>query len=331
VLQIGEVCPISVQVWDHWGAMVLAARPVVGTLDEARDCASQAIVQYLEQDRREVANLEAFMVTIAKRRAIDLVRARERARLRDERYGHEAVLSAPDLAEDVATRAEALWADREARRLLQPKVYELLTLVADGVPMAEVAQRLGMTERAAQSHLLRARRVVRNALARALAALGIAVASLRRWWGPAAATAPVLAAAFVLAIGTATAPPVPAPPALTLLPGTTSLPHVEVAADQAHRDAAHRRAGSIAARTATRAPSRPRDDVHVRTPVGSVSVEDRDTGHDSDSYAEELLWCVQHVRIELHYQGCDTETADGSAEQRPGEATRDRPLVPPAG
>jgi RNA polymerase sigma factor (sigma-70 family) len=311
--------------------MVLAARPVVGTLDEARDCASQAIVQYLEQDRRDVANLEAFMVTIAKRRAIDLVRARDRARVRDERYAHEVVLSAPDVAEDVATRAEALWADREARRLLQPKVYELLTLVADGVPMAEVAQRLGMTERAAQSHLLRARRVVRNALARTLAGLGIAVASLRRWWGPAAVTAPVLAAAFVLAIGTATAPRVPAPPPLTLLPSTGTPAPVESATDSAHRVAPHRRTGSAAARTAAVVPRRPHEDVSVQTPVGSVSVEDRDTGHDSDSYAEELLWCLGHLRIELHYQGCDTEAADGSAEQRPGEPTRDRPLVPPAG
>jgi RNA polymerase sigma factor (sigma-70 family) len=308
--------------------MVLAARPVVGTLDEARDCASQAIVQYLEQDRRDVANLEAFMVTIAKRRAIDHVRARERARVRDDRYAHEVVLSAPDVAEDVATRAEARWADREARRLLQPKVYELLTLVADGVPMGEVAQRLGMTERAAQSHLLRARRTVRAALARTLAALGIAVGSVRRWWGPAAVSAPVLAAALVLAIGTATAPRLPRSPVLTLLPGTTSSPHVEVVADETHRVAAHRRTSSSAARTEAAVPTRPREDVHVQTPVGSVAVEDRDTGHHSDSYAEEVLWCLQHLRIELHYQGCDTVERSGSAQQGSREPAGDRPLVP---
>jgi RNA polymerase sigma factor (sigma-70 family) len=312
--------------------MVLAARPVVGTLDEARDCASEAIVQYLEGDRRDVANLEAFMVTIAKRRAIDRARARQRARLRDERYAHESGLSAPDVAEDIATRAEALWADREARRLLQPRVYELLQLVADGVPITEIAQRLGMTERAAQSHLLRARRVVRAALAKTLAGLGIAAAAIRRWWGPAAVTAPVLAAAFVLAIGTATAPRL-APPGLTLLPRTTTVPGADALSADATKASASRRTGggsSTAAPKRAAAPQ-PKRDLYVRIPGGgAVAIEDRDNGHRSDNVVEAWVWCLQHFRVDDEYIGCDTEetSAETSAQQGAGQPTGDRPLVP---
>ena len=320
------MCPIQTQVWDHWGAMVLAARPVVGTLDEARDCASQAIVQYFEQDRRDVANLEAFMVTIAKRRAIDHVRGRERARLRDDRYGHELTLTAPDVAEDIATRAEAVWADHEARRLLQPRVYELLTLVADGVPMVEVALRLGMSERAAQSHLLRARRLVRAALAKTLAALGLAGTAIRRWWGPAAATAPVLAAVFVLAIGTARAP-VAAPPVLTLLPRTTTVPAADPVDPSGSQPPASRRTGVETAPRGTNRPqaTAPQGDLLVMTPVGGVGIEDRDNGHHSDNVVEAWVWCLQHFTVDDEYIGCETEQ---SPEQGAGEASGDRPLVP---
>jgi RNA polymerase sigma factor (sigma-70 family) len=306
--------------------MVLAARPVVGTLDEARDCASLAIVQYLEQAPRDVENLEAFLVTIAKRRAIDHVRAQSRARLRDERFAHETALSAPDVAEDVATRAEAYWADQEARRLLQPRVYELLQLVADGVPLSEVAQRLDMTERAAQSHLLRARRVVRAALAKTLAALGLGAAAVRRWWGPAAMTAPVLAAVFILAIGTAEAPALTAkPPALTLLPRTTDVQDAEATAglSGAGTGTARRTGDSSATRGTPAKPPR-RNVVKVLTPVGGVGLDERDNGHQSDNEVEAVLWCLQHLRIELNYQGCD----DGSSQQGAGQPAGDGPLLP---
>ena len=304
--------------------MVLAARPVVGTVEEARDCAAQAVLQYLEHDPRDVANLEAFMVTIAKRRAFDHVRGRERTRVRDDRYAHECPLSAPDVAEDVAARAEARWVDQEARRLLQPHVYELLQLIADGVPMSEVATRLGMTQRAVQSHLLRARRTVRAALAESLAALGIAAAAVRRWWGPAAVTAPVLAAALVLAIGTAEAP-APEPPTLTLLPRTSALPALDAARLAGASSSASRRTGSGSVTHHGRNGSASRTELAVTTPVGSVSLEKRDNGHHSDNVVDEWLWCLQHFRHEVGgYIGCDTE----SAQQGTGQPAGDGPLLP---
>jgi RNA polymerase sigma factor (sigma-70 family) len=309
--------------------MVLAARPVVGGLDEAHECAAQAIVQYFEHAPAEVANLEAFLVTIAKRRAIDHVRAQARARLRDERYAHETALSAPDVAEDVAARAEARWADQEARRLLHPRVYHLVQLVADGMPLAEVARQLDMTERAAQSHLLRARRVVRAALARTLAALGLGVAAVRRWWGPAAVTAPVLAAVFVLAIGTAEAPALTdRQPSLSLLPRTTEVVGAAATSSSspgAHATGSSRRTGSSLSTTTRPQPKR---DLFVKTPVGGVAVEQHDDGHHSDSVVEQWEWCLHHFRFEPpKYVGCD----DGSAKQGSRQPAGDGPLLPGPG
>lgn len=319
--------PIQSQVWDHWAAMVLAARPVVGTLDEARDCASQAIVQYLEQDPGDVANLEAFMVTIAKRRAIDVARARARARVRDERFAHEVSLTAPDVAEDIAARAEAFWADEQARRLLQPRVYQLLQLVADGVPLAEVAKRLDMTERAAQSHLLRARRLVRSALTQTIAALGLAWAAVRRLSGPAAVTAPALAAALVLAIGTSVSPPATEAPALAIQPRVTFVPDADAHATSTAAGASTasiRRTGSAAGSTTTTSRPQAETALKVKTPVGGVAVEERDDGHRSNGTVERVLHCLQNFRVELNYQGCD----DGSSQQDPGQPSGDRPLLP---
>lgn len=321
--------PIQSQVWDHWGAMVLAARPVVGSLEEARDCASEAVLQYLERRPQDVVHLEAFMVTIAKRRAIDHVRARERARIRDSRAAGTESLTTPDVAEDVATRAEALWADSEARRLLQPHVYRLLQLVADGVPLSEVACRLHMSERAAQSHLLRARRVVRAALARTLAALGIGCAALRRWSGSAAASTVALAAALAVVAARGASLGTSAPvPEFVLLPSTT---------------VATLNSGSVAVRTSSAshtgwrvarsvgpisgAARKPSTVLSVRTPLGGVRVEQRDDGHHSDGPVQQVEWCLEHLRVELHYQGCDSQ----SGQQGAGDLTGDRPLLPTLG
>lgn len=62
--------------------MVAAARRVLGDGDVAAECASEAIAQVLARRPTGVLIAEAYMVTIAKRRAIDHVRASSRARSR---------------------------------------------------------------------------------------------------------------------------------------------------------------------------------------------------------------------------------------------------------
>jgi len=293
------------QLWDHWNAMVLAARPVVDSIDDARDCASEALTQYLEHHPDEVRNLEAFLVTVAKRRALDLTRADVRARRRDARFANVVSNDAPDVAEEIVARAEASWVDAEARRLLAPKVYELLLMVADGVPMHEIAERMGMTERAVQSHLLRARRVVRAALAKTLAALGLAAAGVRRWTTPAAASTAVLACAF--ALGVSSVPPGPDTPELLLLPETSAVPPPVRSAPGGVTAGSARAADH---RITPRPGSRPlvREEVAaVRTPVVAARIEKRDDGQRSSNVVEQVQHCLENLRVEPGYQGCEEQ------------------------
>jgi RNA polymerase sigma factor (sigma-70 family) len=309
--------------------MVLAARPVVGSADEARDCASEAIVQYLEQRPDEVLNLEAFLVTIAKRRALDHARARTRARIRDDRYARATPLSAPDIAEDIAARAEAFWADEQARRLLSPHVYGLLRLVADGVPFPEVARRLDISERAVQSHLHRARCQVRAALAKTLAALGLAAAGLRKWADTPVTAAPALAAAFVIAVQILGGGPLPAEPDLTLLPSTTIVD--ETASMSAHPAGTGTVIGGTTRGTAVstrRHVAAPRHSLaDVQTPVVGLEVQKRDDGKHASGWVERVQDCLTNLRIELHYQGCEPQSADQGA----GEPAGDGPAFPTVG
>jgi RNA polymerase sigma factor (sigma-70 family) len=301
--------------------MVLAARPVVGSTDEARDCASEAIVQYLQRRPEDIDNLEAFMVTIAKRRAIDHARARTRARLRDDRFANEHVLTAPDVAEDIAARAEAFWADEQARRLLSPHVYELLRLVADGVPFPEVARRLDMSERAVQSHLHRARRLVRAALAKTLAALGLSTASLRKWAGTPATAAPALAAAFVVAVQVLGGSLAPAAPALELMPSTTVVDDTGTTTASGATRSTSSRLGSGQPATSLRhrdAAGAARI-VSVQTHVVGADVEKHDDGYQSSGPVDQLQHCLENLRIELRYQGCEQPSADQGAGQPAGD------------
>ena len=153
--------------WDHWDAMVRAARSVLGERDAAGDCAAEAMTQFLEKSPNDVLNLEAFLVTVSKRRAVDRIRQAKRERSRQMRVALATAADVADVAEAVVHRRHAEWVDAHARRLLRPEVYQLLTLVADGTPVAEAAAMVDMTTRAAESHLSRARSMLRGVIARA--------------------------------------------------------------------------------------------------------------------------------------------------------------------
>jgi len=296
---------MSAQPWDHWSAMVSAAAPVVGR-DDAPDCAAEALAQYLEHHPDDVRNLEALLVSITKRRAVDQVRAAIRARRRDSRLAAQVSLAAPDVAEEIARRAEARWVDAEARRLLSAQDYELLLLVADGLPMQAVAARLGLSQRKAFYQLAEARRVVREALGEALAkgltVLGLVAGAVRKWLTPAAATSAVLAAAVVLSI--AATPAGPTSPELRVGPETFPL-HEKADPEPAPtlKRVAEARPEPTRA-SATRRTAPPEKVAGVQTSLVGARLERRDDGRTSSGPVEQLTNCIENLRVEPHYLGC---------------------------
>ena len=161
------------QLAGHWNAMVRSARNVLGSHEEAEECAGQAILQVCEQDIAEVVNLEAYMVTVAKRRAIDRLRHLDRARRRDQRLAAQSRLAEPDVAEDVARRSEAAWMAQEARRVLDGRSLDVLTRYAEGESIATIAASHELTAGATRTVLFRARRLLREIYARGLTVLGL--------------------------------------------------------------------------------------------------------------------------------------------------------------
>lgn len=312
------------QVWEHWEAMVCAARGILGAQDGARDCAAEAMAQYLERHPEDVANLEAFMVTIAKRRAVDLIRRDERSRRREVKVGAQFALDVRDVAEDVVARAEAKWVDQTARKLLKPQVYRLVRMIADGVPLEQAAETLGMTDRAAQSHLLRARRTIREALAKTLAALGLLGAGVRRMLAPANTTATMVAAFLtMLVVVPHVSPPEDATPTLQLLPNTSPQQQAsfQTPFSLVARDPAGARAKPVSAQLAKQSRGSRREVVRVQTPVVGIGMEQHDDGQSNGGLPARLVACLQNLRIEPNYQGCE-KREDSRAEPLPG------PLLP---
>lgn len=313
---------LTTHLWDHWDAMVRAAKGVLGCRDAAGDCASEALVQALEMNPSDVANLEAFLVTIAKRRALDTIRRQVRSRRREQLVGTQFVLDVVDVAEDVTARAEARWVDEQARALLRPQVYALVRLVADGMEIDAAAAQLGMTRDAAASHLKRARAVIRAAFAKTLVGIAATHAGLRRLLRPSAAAGTATALGFAALLAIVVAPPKPSrvAPELELAPVTD-------AARESHaapRTPAPPPLGLASKRPRTTTPAGARRSTtlaQLQTPVGGVRLEERDDGQDNGDLVSRLLACSRHIRIEDEYIGCED----------PGTSPATPDASPPAG
>lgn len=298
----------QVDLLDHWPAMVRVARSVLGSRDDAEECASAALAQVLTRRPHDVGNYEAFMVTVAKRRAIDMRRAQGRSRQREARLAASTSLTVVDVAEDITNKAEARWADATARRLLSPKVYGLLQMVADDVPVPEIAQRLQLTTRAVESHLLRARRMMRAALAKTLAGLAVLGLGLRRLLPSASPAMAATAAALLLAVPfvEATRPREVGPTVMG--PGYERAVDLSPLAPHALIGAGGRGAGTGA--PGVSGASKPRTAVRpavtkIQGPANtSATVTAEDSGTHEDTAVEMVLACAQNVRVTLEYVGC---------------------------
>jgi RNA polymerase sigma factor (sigma-70 family) len=299
----------SAELQEHWTAMVRAAYGVLGSWDEAEECAGQALVQVLERAPDEVDNVRALLVIVAKRRALDRLRVLRRERALHGRLAGLAERSG-DLADDVASREEACWLAATARATLRPPVYELLRLVAEGHSLEEVSLRLGITRRAVQGHLRRARSRLKEAVAATLGLLGVVLGWRPKYLAAPAATAVAVALTFTLlpsvaGPGTPGARPQAAgpPPADRVL--ATPAPSRAAHAALVRHTSREVRVGAAAARAAG-TPARPVPVAVVHGPLGmttTVQSEQHGSGPPAGPVGT-VVECLQNFQVSARLIGC---------------------------
>lgn len=191
----------------HWHATVRACRARTQSLEEAEDCASQALLEALAKVGPPPRNPEAFLIRVALRRAVDANRRAMRDGQRAGKLARDLPPDVVDVAEGVVARALARWCVGEAAAL-PPATQAVFALWADGADAADIAEELQLSKRSVESHLYRTRRTLQSAWARSMAALTGLLWGLKRLTQ--GAPLAVTAAAMLLALPTlhgATGPP----------------------------------------------------------------------------------------------------------------------------
>jgi RNA polymerase sigma-70 factor (ECF subfamily) len=288
----------------HWPAMVRACERVVASREDAEDCASEALVAALRRGGLgDVRNEEAWLVSVAKRKAIDVVRGDVRGRKRAARIAGEHPIDAADAAEAVLDQAEARWLAQQSRALLAPAAAEVLEAVADGHSIADAADRLGMTKRAAESHLHRARAALRTAWTATLGVLSW-LAGARRWGqtAPAAALAAGLILSLSPGLGAAGPSGISVPSPLTSADTNDSAP-----VSPAHTSQLGAAAAGSSRRPADRSlphASAGGKGLHsVQTRAAGVQVTQETRPGPADPVGA-AVWCVQHLHVSPTAVGC---------------------------
>src|SRR5918993_3239521 len=134
----------------HRELLISVAYRVLGSVTDAEDAVQEAWLRWSGVDPTGIANPRAFLVRVITRLAIDRLR-REQAR-RESYVGPwlpEPVLTAPDVAEDVALAESVSMAMLVVLETLSPLERVVFVLrEAFGMPHAEIAEILGRKEEA---------------------------------------------------------------------------------------------------------------------------------------------------------------------------------------
>ncbi|MCC9176968.1 RNA polymerase sigma factor [Arthrobacter sp. zg-Y750] len=134
-----EVKPFEQIVREHGAAVLRVCRAVVGP-DQAEDAWSETFLAALRAypDLPEGANVQAWLVTIAKRKAVDQYRSTSRSPL--------PVEAVPDTPAPVPADTDGLWFALKTLPVRQREALAYHHLA--GLPYAEVARVLGSSEAA---------------------------------------------------------------------------------------------------------------------------------------------------------------------------------------
>ncbi|HEV2889103.1 MAG TPA: sigma-70 family RNA polymerase sigma factor [Frankiaceae bacterium] len=299
--------PDGPELFAAWGAMVRVCERVLGSREDAEDCASEALLQAFSEGVDDVENVEAWLVAIAKRRAMDVLRRRVRNRRQLLKLASRCDVSDPDPAERVADEAEARWLSAQADTLLTAPARAVLRVVADGGSVNDAAHRLAMTRRSAESHLHRARLTLRAARV-ALPAFAMAV--LRSVRKPTAASSVALVASVAVVAPAFLTPAMPDAPAREVATPLVS-EVTSTSPDEAKPVVVRRRTTGPVSRTATsrrvtapvRTPATKRHEV-ARVPTSAAVVSARWEERGPQEAVPFLVYCVERIKVVGRDVGC---------------------------
>ncbi|GEC09307.1 hypothetical protein SSP24_69620 [Streptomyces spinoverrucosus] len=189
------------QIWSHREQLLRVARRRSMSPQDAEDAVHEAMARAAERPHLDGNRLGAWLTAVTVRLCVDQHRQLSRDTGIRRRAG--SMLSAPSVVpheEIVCDQAEARWLARQGTALPESQRVAL-QLKAQDLDVAQVAQRMGLTYKAAESLLGRARRTLRAALAATIAAVAVGL-----WRGrpringgtPTAASPAVLASAGTL-------------------------------------------------------------------------------------------------------------------------------------
>ncbi|WP_309140454.1 sigma-70 family RNA polymerase sigma factor [Streptomyces sp. PKU-EA00015] len=158
------------RIWGHREALLRVARRRSASPEDAEDAVHEAMVRAMERPELDDERLGGWLTTVTMRLCVD----RHRQVVREAEVHRRAAWGLPGyvtVEDRVCDRAEAHWLTRRGREELPGRQAEALGLQAQGLELGQIAQRMGLSYRAVQSLLARARKTLRGVLAGTLAVL----------------------------------------------------------------------------------------------------------------------------------------------------------------
>ncbi|MFF8605798.1 RNA polymerase sigma factor [Streptomyces sp. NPDC015346] len=155
------------RMWSHREQLLKVARRRSMSAEDAEDAVQEAMLRGAQNAHLDEARLGAWLTTVTMRLCVD----RHRQVRREAEVGSTPKLMAPGpvpVEEIVCDRAEASWVAYRSREL-PARQAEALRLKSEDRDVEQIAREMGLSSRAVESLLARARRTLRNSLAGTLA------------------------------------------------------------------------------------------------------------------------------------------------------------------
>lgn len=292
----------------HRARLVAVARRRVDSAADAEDCVSEAILRCLTFPGLDEARIGEFLTAVTMRLCVDVHRRSAREHRALQRLG--VVRHAHEPHEAICDQSEARWMLTQASAL-PPRESAVVQALVAGQRARQTAERLGVTPKAVECALRRARQRLRHAWLATLAVSG--VAGLRRVLPRAASVVPVaLSAAAAVTVmlpapGHAAAPGVQPPMPRAASASSyqlVALPRREAPRPGAHRAFAHvePRAASVVGRhSRLLAETGPVGDARIATVGGTTASR---TAEDK-SFLESVDDCLgSGPQVTAHEIGC---------------------------